>query len=124
MPSRALTLPAVVAAIVLSVAGAVPAAAEFTAVTSRSAFEQLVDGRELRRFGITLTVTSEGQITGRAFGGNVTGAWTWNDGYFCRDLFYRNDDLGYNCQLVQVSGDTLRFTTDRGAGIYADLNLR
>jgi O-glycosyl hydrolase len=124
MPNRAITLPSLVAAMILSVASAVPAAAEFTAVTSRNAFESLIDGRELRRFGIRLTVTSEGQIVGRAFGGNVSGAWTWDNGYFCRDLFYGNDDLGYNCQLVQVHGDTLRFTTDRGEGIYADLNLR
>ena len=29
-----------------------------------------------------------------------------------------------NCQLVQVNGETLRFTTDQGQGIYADLTLR
>jgi hypothetical protein len=34
------------------------------------------------------------------------------------------DDLGFNCQLVQVNGETLRFTSDQGQGIYADLTLR
>ncbi len=92
-------------------------------MSSRAQFEQLIDGRELRRFGIRLTVTSDGQIVGRAFGGDVVGAWNWENGYFCRDLFYQGDDLGFNCQLVQVRGDTLRFTTDRGQGIYADLRL-
>ena len=116
-------LPVGAAALVMSFASAVPAMADFDVVTSRSQFEQLVDGRELRRFGIRLTVTSQGDIIGRAFGSDVTGAWTWQDGFFCRDLFFGGDDLGYNCQLVQVDGSTLRFTTDRGAGIYADLNL-
>ncbi len=117
-------LPAFVLVVTSLMATALPAAAEFNTVTSRSDFEQLVQGRELRRFGIRLTVTSDGQIVGRAFGGDVQGAWRWEDGYFCRDLFYRGDDLGYNCQMVQVRGDTLRFTTDRGTGIYADLTLR
>jgi hypothetical protein len=102
-----------------------PAQAEgFRVVESLDRFVNLVNGRELRRFGIRLTVTPAGEIEGRAFGSDVTGAWTWQDGYFCRDLFWGGDDLGYNCQMVQENGDTLRFTTDRGAGIYADLQLR
>jgi hypothetical protein len=84
-----------IAAIAISLfATALPAAADFTAITSRAQFEQLVQGRELRRFGIRLVVSPNGQIVGRAFGGEVTGAWDWNDGYFCRDLFYQGDDLG------------------------------
>ena len=61
---------------------------------------------------------------GRAFGAPVTGAWTWQGGYFCRDLFWNGDDLGYNCQLVEENGDTLRFTSDQGSGMSADLNLQ
>jgi hypothetical protein len=52
------------------------------------------------------------------------GSGTGNNGYFCRDLFFGEDDLGFNCQLVQVNGETLRFTSDQGQGIYADLTLR
>lgn len=96
----------------------------FSVVSSREMFVSLVQGRELRRFGIRLTVTPDGAITGRAFGTQVTGQWDWDGGYFCRDLFFGSDDLGFNCQLVQVNGDTLRFTTDQGAGIYADLTLQ
>lgn len=111
-------------ALALGLGVSTPALADFSMVSSRADFERLIDGRELRRFGIRLTVSPEGEIIGRAFGGDVSGDWTWNDGYFCRDLFYAGDDLGYNCQMVQVHGDTLRFTTDRGEGIYADLRLR
>lgn len=102
----------------------VAASEPFNVVSSRDAFVSLIQGRELRRFGIRLTVTADGTIQGRAFGSDVTGEWAWNDGYFCRDLFYGQDDLGFNCQLVQVSGNTLRFTSDQGQGIYADLTLR
>ncbi|PWK60052.1 dihydrodipicolinate reductase [Roseicyclus mahoneyensis] len=118
-------VPGVVVGAFLSLAAASPAAAEdFSVVNSADRFVSLVNGRELRRLGIRLNVTPEGQIIGRAFGAPVTGDWTWQGGYFCRDLFWNGDDLGYNCQLVQESGDTLRFTSDQGAGMSADLTLQ
>jgi hypothetical protein len=103
----ATTAPAIAGAFMAFIASAETAAAEaFNVVSSRDSFVSLIEGRELRRFGIRLTVTSDGTIQGRAFGTPVTGQWNWNDGYFCRDLFYGEDDLGFNCQLVQVNGET------------------
>ena len=98
-------------------------AEEFRVVDSDTRFVALIEGRELRRLGIRLTVTPTGEIQGRAFGGPVTGQWRWENGYFCRDLFWNDTDLGYNCQLVQENGPTLRFTSDQGAGMFADLTL-
>jgi hypothetical protein len=116
---------AIAAAIVTMLASPVAIAAQpFDVVQSRDTFVSLVQGKELRRFGIRLTVTPDGTIQGRAFGTPVTGQWAWDNGYFCRDLFLGEDDLGFNCQLVQVNGETLRFTSDQGQGIYADLTLR
>ncbi|MGP1356096.1 dihydrodipicolinate reductase [Roseicyclus sp.] len=117
--------PALVAATCACLAGADTAQAEaFAVVASEDTFVSLVEGRELRRFGIRLTVMPNGRIEGRAFGTPVTGQWDWDGGFFCRDLFWGNEDLGFNCQLVQVNGETLRFTTDQGTGIYADLTLQ
>lgn len=102
-----------------------PASAEaFRVVQDRASFVSIVTGRKLTRLGITLDVTDGGQIIGRAFGKKVSGQWRWENGYFCRSLFYGRRDLGPNCQEVRVNGNTLRFTTDRGAGQYADLVLR
>lgn len=117
---------------ILAIAGlglalsAVPRAAQaedFRVVDSDTRFVSLIEGRELRRLGIRLTVTPSGEIQGHAFGGPVTGQWRWENGYFCRDLFWNDTDLGYNCQLVQENGATLRFTSDQGAGMFADLTL-
>ncbi len=119
------TLSSVLAGAILSLGVAEPLAAEeFRVIDSADRFVTLISGRELRRLGIRLTVTPQGEIEGRAFGAPVTGDWTWQGGYFCRDLFWNGDDLGYNCQLVQESGDTLRFTSDQGAGMSADLSLQ
>jgi len=102
----------------------VAAQAEFAQVTERERFVSLIEGRDLTRFGIRLEVTSDGQIQGRAFGRDVTGAWRWAQGYFCRDLYWGSMELGANCQAVRQSGDTLRFIADQGQGRYADLYLR
>ncbi|MEM9318626.1 MAG: dihydrodipicolinate reductase [Pseudomonadota bacterium] len=105
--------------------GTSPAIAEeFTVVSDREQFLSLITGRELTRMGIRLEVSPGGEISGRAFGTPVTGAWDWNGNYFCRDLYYGEEDLGPNCQQVAVNGNTLRFTSDRGTGRYADLRLR
>ena len=113
-------------ALSLSVAvPAVPAAAsEFRLVTDRNEFVQLVDGRELTRFGIRLRVSPEGDIEGRGFGHDVWGAWEWSGRFFCRDLGYGNTELGHNCQAVAVRGDTVRFVADQGQGDFADFRLR
>lgn len=108
----------------LLVAFAGSAAAEgFQRVEDKGGFVSLVKDRELRRLGIRLTVTGDGRILGRAFGQQVTGAWDWSGGYFCRELAVGGDPFDANCQLVQVNGRTVRFTSDKGQGVYADLKL-
>ena len=96
----------------------------FAQVTDEGQFVNLIAGKALTRLGITLNVDPQGRITGRAFGREVTGQWDWNGGYFCRDLNYGEDPLEFNCQMVKVRGNTVRFISDRGEGIYADLRLR
>ncbi|WP_099827745.1 dihydrodipicolinate reductase [Oceaniglobus indicus] len=113
------------AAACLAVAWGAPVAAQqFRAVTDKSDFVNLINGRELTRFGIRLSVSPGGAITGTAFTADVTGSWTWSGDYFCRSLKYGNKQLADNCQTVAVSGATIRFTADRGAGDTADLTIR
>lgn len=112
-------------AALIAVLAAGPALAEFKRVTDRESFVSLVQDRNLTRLGIRLNVSETGKIKGRAFGQNVSGQWKWSSGYFCRDLYLNGDILdGDNCQTVEVRGDTLRFTSDKGTGEYADLRLR
>jgi hypothetical protein len=105
--------------------GCGPAFAEnFDQIDDKSRFLSVVANKNLTRFGINVTVTPSGQIQGKAFGRPVTGAWQWRSGYFCRDLYWGQRDLGANCQAVRVQGSTVRFISDQGQGEYADLNLR
>lgn len=101
-----------------------PALAEFSKVDDQSQFMALIDGKELRRPFVNLEVAADGSITGYGAAWPVTGNWTWTDGYFCRDIFWGGDPLGFNCQEVQATDDRIRFTSDRGAGDSAEFRLR
>lgn len=104
--------------------GLAPDGAEFRLVNDRDTFVSIVDDRALQRFGIKLEVRPDGTIEGNAFGRKVTGSWTWDNGFFCRDMAWGSWDLDPNCQQVGLSGNLLRFRSDRGTGDFADLRLR
>ncbi len=107
---------------------ALPAVAKaFEPVTDVEAFIEVIEGRELRLglFGISLVISPYGTIEGAASGWPVTGTWSWEDGFFCRQMDWGGTEIPYNCQLVEVRGDSeIRFTVDRGQGDSAAFNLR
>lgn len=102
------------------------AMANYVPVTDEETFRSLVSGKELRHrfYGITLAVLDNGQVTGSAIGWEVEGTWSWQDGYFCRELFWGGDLIPYNCQLVEINNDLIRFTVDQGAGRAAAFRLQ
>lgn len=103
-----------------------PAFAEgFQRIEGRDGFVSALQDRDLTRLGIRVKVTDGGQIFGRAFGRKVSGDWKWQNGYFCRDLYWGGNELDLgNCQTVEKRGNTLRFTSNKGTGDSADLRLR
>lgn len=112
----------ILAAAALSVSGSI-AFAEFAKIGEQDEFVRLINGKELKRPFVNLTVTSDGRIEGMGARWEVTGEWTWQNGYFCRSLFWGGDDLGYNCQEVRTNGQRLRFTSDEGSGRSAVFRL-
>ena len=103
---------------------ATAAQAEFAKVADQQEFLSLVAGKELTRPMIRLTVTPDGRIEGRGASWDVTGNWSWQNGYFCRDLNWGGDELGFNCQEVRVRDGRVKFTSDRGAGDSAVFRLK
>ena len=96
----------------------------YARVTDRGTFVDLVGGKNLTSLGVNMTLSPSGSIGGRAFGRDVSGEWTWDDGYFCRIMQAGDRTFARNCQVVQRQGDRLRFIADRGAGDVADLRIR
>lgn len=111
------------AAAALSVA-ANPSYADLAKIDSKEDFVQIVNGKTLTRPLVKLQVNPTGTISGRGMRWDVSGEWSWQNGYFCRDLDWGGYEIGYNCQEVRATGDTIRFTSDRGAGDFADFRLR
>ncbi|MEL6960420.1 MAG: dihydrodipicolinate reductase [Pseudomonadota bacterium] len=112
-------------AVVAALAVATPAFA-YERISDRATFMSTVGGKDLRiaLYGLTINVLDNGSITGKAVGWDLTGSWSWEDGYFCRDMDWSGYPIDYNCQLVEVDGDRIRFTVDRGAGDNAVLRIR
>ena len=100
------------------------ASAEYMKITDKSEFLALIQGKTLTRPLVKLKVASSGQISGRGASWDVEGQWTWKDGYFCGDLFWGGDPLGYNCQEVGLNKGRLRFTSDQGRGQSAEFRIR
>ena len=100
---------------------------DYEMVSDRAAFIELVDGRSLRLgiLGIDIQVTADGLIDGSASGWDLTGSWSWQDGFFCREMDWGGMAIPFNCQLVEARGtEEIRFTVDQGAGQAASFNLR
>lgn len=107
---------------------AAPAVADsYVPVKDQATFVSLVQGKELRNrlYGVRLNVLDNGQIAGAALGWDIEGSWTWQDGYFCREMSWGGDPIPYNCQLVEANGNSqMRFTVDQGAGDSASFRLQ
>ncbi|MCX7565619.1 dihydrodipicolinate reductase [Sulfitobacter sp. F26169L] len=108
----------------LAILSGTTALAEFSKVETASQFKSIIQGKTLTRPLVRLNVGLDGAISGKGAAWDVTGNWTWKNGYFCRSLNWGGDDLGYNCQEVRAWGGKLRFTSDRGTGDSADFSLR
>ena len=103
---------------------AAPAWAELQQITTREDFVALVSGKTLTRPLVKIEVLPDGRIAGTGAAWEVTGKWSWENGYLCRSLEWGGDDLGYNCQEVRSDGSSVRITSDRGTGQSADFTLR
>lgn len=95
-------------------------------VSDKGTFLTLLSGKSLsnRLYGVTLQVSPEGAISGKALGTEVVGNWIWEAGFFCREMAWGDRAIPYNCQLVEARGDEMRFTSDQGTGEAASFKLR
>ncbi len=123
MPIRT-AFAAMVFGLSFGMAAAAPAWAEFDKISDEGEFQNIVSGKVLTRPLVKLEVSPQGEISGRGATWEITGQWSWRDGYFCRELVWGGSNLGFNCQEVRVNRDRIRFTSDRGRGDSADFRLR
>lgn len=116
------------AALTLSLALPTAAAAQgFEPIRDKSIFLANVAQKDLRLplWGVALRVEPNGTIEGKALGKTITGTWEWRDGQFCREMAWGEQEIAYNCQLVEINAvEQVRFTVDNGAGDSAVFKIR
>lgn len=117
---------AAILAMMMLAPASVASAQDYRAVTDQSEFLALIGNKNLtnRLYGVNLAVNPNGTINGKGAGWDITGTWSWQGGFFCREMTWGGDPIPYNCQLVEVAGNDVRFTVDQGAGQSASFRLR
>jgi len=73
----------------------------------------------------TVTTThADGTMTGKSNGNNVVGNWTWENGFFCREGKAGGQAFERDCQMIEISGNKLKVTKNKGNGkeTYLQLN--
>ena len=87
-------------------------------MTEEELREKVVGKRITNKDGYVI-IHEDGTVTG-AFGkggkDKLTGTWTWEGQHYCRTLKVGGTDYGRDCQVIEVSGDTLASTTEKGKG--------
>lgn len=83
---------------------------------SESEFRDQVVGHTLTMGDNSVVIqpggTTEGTVSGQTFKAN----WMWQNGMYCRNAALGTTQLGTDCQVVSVSGDTVSFTGQSGKG--------
>ena len=79
-------------------------------------FLDVVAGRKMTNETGFATNRKDGTLTGKLDKRQLTGSWSWEDGFFCRIGKLGNHNFGLDCQTVVVSGDSVTFTQEKGKG--------
>ena len=94
----------------------VSAADENTRIETEQEFREIAIGKKLVYNKGALTVHDDGTMTGTHGGKKVTGTWSWEDEYYCRSVKVGKKDIGHDCQVVELSGNSLIFIRKKGTG--------
>lgn len=92
-------------------------------VKTKHAFCEHVAGRLLIGKGLEFVIYPDGRIVGTAEGKVFSGAWFWREGFFCRHAELEGEDLGSDCEVIEVSEGLMRYTRDRGEGTSAVVKI-
>lgn len=110
----------------LTAVSAVPAVADdYKRIKTEQEFNSIVVGKTLTWGGGNAVVRAGGKTTGRLKKqGKYSGNWVFSKGFYCRNLVISGKETGTNCQVVEVSGKSLRMTRDQGKGSVTIMSMK
>ncbi|PRY22206.1 hypothetical protein CLV78_107130 [Aliiruegeria haliotis] len=88
----------------------------WTRIKTRNAFVEAIGDKCLKGDGMEFILHSDGRISGMVEGRCLTGKWVWRDTCFCREARLNNDDLSTDCEIIEICGNRMRYTRNRGRG--------
>ena len=83
-------------------------------ITTEQEFRDQAIGKKLVTKGGHVIVHEDGTLSGEFKKKKITGTWSWEDQYYCRTGKLGGKDIGYDCQVVEVSGSTMIFKGKKG----------
>lgn len=86
-------------------------------------FCEQITGKHLTGEGLDFVIYPDGRIAGTADGKKFYGSWVWRDGFFCRKAELEGEDLGVDCEVIEISKDRMRYTRDKGVGVSAVVEI-
>lgn len=98
--------------------------AEARQIRKQADFVALLAGKTLTAGDSWIVLSADGKIKGvTSKGDKVVGAWIWNKRFLCRNIYLGQQQLPQDCQTVEVEGNNVTFTRDRGKGTSSTFNF-
>ncbi len=90
---------------------------DFKPVRSENSFRNNVVGKTMVSSRGMQVSHADGKVTGQDWKrGKFTGAWKWEEGFYCLSLVYRGKQSPTECMQVEVHSNQLRLTLEKGTG--------
>jgi len=105
---------AVIGAVYLAVYTA--SAQTFKRITTEAEFRSTIVDRRASSDAGWMTVNSDGTTSGVFFEQNFAANWVWQNQMYCRNAVLGDQALGTDCQVVEISGDSVRYVRENGRG--------
>ena len=103
-------------ALVLSISVSVDAKSSERKITTEEEFRRIAeDKKQIASWGHVIT-RKDGSMRGFFNGRFISEEWTWEGQYYCRDVTIGVKNLGYDCQVVTVSGNKITYIRNKGSG--------
>lgn len=102
------------------------AQAEMQQITTKADFLAKVAGKTLSNSQGTYVIYPDGTLKGKVAGGKkLSGSWAWQGKFWCRNAIIEGKgETGTDCQKVELDGDKLRQTREKGKGKPVDFILK
>ena len=113
----------VATALALYVAASSDVASGERRILTEEEFRRLVEDRKQNAGWGYVINRKDGSIRGFYKGEFVSGEWSWEGEYYCRDVAIGTRDLGHDCQVVAVSGNRIAYTRKKGSGQTSSFEL-